>query len=287
MIGAILAFMLTIGGKWRWLGFAFLLEMIVVATIELLRNHPVFDPVFLVVLPITELVAGWGVGMLWHRWRRGDWPRDRSIDRMVPIRRGLDRQGQETLYWEVESAALTPQLARLFSVIFVVLFVVAALGSALLNGGDIRQAIEIAGALAALVALGFGFVLFVLLFNRLRRAYLLTDDTYVVALSDPRLLAGPAGALRRGLATRTSPSIAAYLEAAVRRGAGHAWSNVANIDCDPEHGRIRLNLKKGAFFGRDTIMCHGEGYAAACAWIARHVGSSEPGCIPPGERVEM
>ena len=99
-------------------------------------------------------------------------------------------QGEELVYWQIETTALNGQVLRLFGAALVVVFAllfrhfrpVAARGAS----EDLAMAASVSGVLAALIA----FVFFVLLFNRLRRAFVLTDRGYVSAITDPRLFAG-------------------------------------------------------------------------------------------------
>lgn len=272
MIGFLLSFVLGVTGKWRWLGYAFLIEFLIIGAAGLLRGDSDSDLVLIVLIPLAELGLGYGLGALWFRWRRGVWPRDRAIANLIPIRHGLDEDGQETLYWEVEAPVLTPQVMRVFGVVILGLFIAITVLFSLLRGGDIAAGAAIASIGCTGVVILFAFVIFGLLFNRLRRIYLFTDGFFATIISDPRLFTGVLASGALAVPSAQPAMLGAAIAAAGSRGERHDWKTIAAARYEPEHCRIRLHYRKGGWLGRDCIHCHPEGYPAASAWVARHIG---------------
>ncbi len=280
MIGFVIAAVLGAFGKWRWLGYVALADMLVFGTSGLLRGDSEFALMLVLVASPLATGLGYGAGALWHRWRRGGWPHDEAIARLVTMRRGFDGDGAEVLYWEIETAVLTAQVARVFGVVTLLLFGFLTLVFGVLRDGAFVESAQMAAIGCSVVIVLFAVVIFGVLFNRVRRTYLLAGDFYTVALSDPRLFAGAFAAGAAGVASTRPVPIAAALSATALRGERHSWDAVAQACYRPEANRIDIRLKRLGWFGHDTIRCHSDGYAAASAWVARHIGhANDPaGC---------
>lgn len=275
MIGFIIALGLGAFGKWRWLGYVFLLDLVIYAGTGFVRGDG-FELVMILVLPLVEIAVGYGLGMAFGRWRKGHWPRDRAIDNLNAFKRGLDVEGEEFLVWEIESGVLTPQILRVFGVLFVVLFVLMAAIFVLIRPDDMIGGLIIAAIVSGVLFALFAFVIFGLLFNRLRRTFVLTAKGYTVSVSDPRLFAGIAATGAAGLAgsSASMTGSAALGAAASRRGESHNWQSVIGADYRPDRRRIGLRFDRGGWLGRDSIQCTPESYPAASAWVARHAGKA-------------
>jgi hypothetical protein len=274
VIGLLISLFLGTRGKWRWLGYAYLAELVIIGTAGLLRGAGNVGILLIVFVPLAEIALGYGLGALWSLWRRGSWPKDRAIARMIPIRRGFDEAGEETLYWEVEAPVLTPRLAQLYGLVIVLAFVAGAAIFGLVLGGDFIAGAVMAGIGCAGATMLFAFGVFGLLLNRLRRIYLFTGSFYATVISDPRLFARvpPTGA--GSTLSAQQIRFGAAVGAAASHGEHHDWASIAAAGYDPRHSRIRLQFRKGGWLCRDCIHCHPDDYPAASAWVARHIGQA-------------
>ena len=276
MIGLLIALGLGYTGKWRWLGYVYLLDLLVIGAAGLLSGSGDGELVAILLAPAAEVSLGYGLGALAHRLRRGAWPHDKAIAGLAALTPGTDAAGDPVLSWEIETPMLTRQVAAVLTIVVAVLFVfVATVFSLIRRGDDPLAGMAIAGiGCAGLIAI-FLLVVFGLFFNRLRRRYVLTQTGYSTAITDPRMFAGIAAAATAGAMTRDTAASGAALSGAANMRETRSWDTVAELTPDPARHRVHLRLSGLGWLGRDTIVCRAEGYPAAEAWIAGRTGLLE------------
>ncbi len=277
MIGFLIATGLGYFGKWRWLGFAYLFDLLVTGTSGLIGGGD-FDLLFLLIAPLLEVPAGYGFGMVLGRWRQGAWPRDRVIAELAPLRQEADADGKPVLTWEIEAAMLTPQVALVFGLAVVLLFLFVSVLFGFLTR-DLASGVTMAAVGSGGLVVLFLVVVFGLFFNRLRRRYVLTETGYASSITDPRMLTGiaAAGAAGVGSGDTVTTGVASGGAAGLREQRN--WSTIVAAVGEPARHRIRIQLGGFGWLGRDTIVCQPEDYPAIVAWIAELVPGT---AIPDG-----
>ena len=277
MIGLLIALGLGYTGKWRWLGYAYLVDLVVIGAAGLLRGSGDTELAVILIAPLGEVSLGYGLGALAHRLWRGAWPRDKAITGLARVTRGTDADGDPVLTWEIETPVLTAQVMRVFAAVLIVLFVLMAAIFGLIGRGDLGQGVAIAGISCGAVTALFTIVVFGLFFNRLRRRYVLTRSGYATAISDPRMLAGIAAAETAGATTQGPVVAGSALVGAANTSEARNWDTVVATTPDPARHRIHVRLSRFGWLGHDTIVCPAEGYESVAAYVAERTGISKAG----------
>ena len=277
MIGLLIALGLGCAGKWRWLGYAYLVDLLVIGAAGLLRGSGDAELVAILLAPLAEVSLGYGLGAIAHRMRRGVWPRDKSVAQLPSIERATDDAGNPILSWEIETPMLTRQIASVLGIVIGILFVfLAAIFSLIGRGGPFFGMATAAIGCAGLIGL-FALVVFGLFFNRLRRRCRLTESGYAAAITDPRMFAGIAAAGTASAKTRGAVGTGSALAGAATMCEARAWDAIAKARPDPARHRIHLRIRGLGRLGRDTIFCHAEGYESVAAYVAERTGRSKSG----------
>lgn len=271
MIGLLIAVGLGYAGKWRWLGLTYLLDFLVVGTVGIVRGSGDAGLLLIPLIPLVEVPLGYAIGVVWHRWKTGAWPRDKAIAGLAPVTRGTDEAGEPVLTWEIETPMLTPQVARVFAVVVVALFIVMSGVFGLIGRGDAMRGVEIAGIGSAGVTILLLLVVFGLFFNRLRRRYVLSRTGYSTAITDPRMAAGIAAAGTAGATTEDAVVAGSAIGGAASMREARNWDTVVAAMPDPARHCIRLQLRGLGWLGVDTVFCHAEGFDAVETWIAGRI----------------
>ena len=240
-MGFVIALLLGLQGKWRWLGILWLFDFLIIGTAGLINGAGDRMLLLIPAIPLAEIGAGYMAGMAWYRRRNGDWPRD-SMNLAGVLTESLDDKGDPVLSWQAEDRLANAQFLRIAAIVLLVTFLFVAAIMALVTGGDLGAALAIAsigvGALAGLLV----FVVWGLFFNRIRRQYAVAGEGYAIRISDPRMLASSASAVVAGAASAEPAMAGAGLLAGFQADEFHAWDEISGLRLDPERSTIILQL---------------------------------------------